>query len=240
MTYRVASTSSDSFIHFCPSYAEIYTYFSRIWASLAVLSQVWRFLQLGINPICTLVSSKSLFLVIHIIFCHFSSFLGSCVTKPLFFFRLLPVYLMFKDLVSVILFHFLCCCMCVNMSTIWILHASSHFLLPMPSDRPIAEFKGLSVSRCISSKANIPFVSCYDKVVYDRWLWNLIRSYSDHGVLDKYLSWVMLPCSFHLVFMIECLDYWFLSYDWVSFACTSALVNGGLAESEYLCDSFCV
>lgn len=61
--------------------------------------------------------------------------------------------------------------------------------------------RGMSVSRCVSSKINCPFASCYKDVDYEKDLAMLLWQFDGHSLPEIVLSFVVLYCPFsHLYF----------------------------------------
>lgn len=83
-------------------------------------------------------------------------------------------------------------------------------MVPWSSDGCIADQYswGTSVSHCVSSELNIPFVRIHDEFEYKGALGDLIRSYFGRAVQEVSFSCVVICCLSHLLYLIGRLGYW--------------------------------
>lgn len=82
--------------------------------------------------------------------------------------------------------------------------------------------RGMSISRCICSEANVPFVRWYQEVEYERALLDLISLPSECDAPEVSLSSVMLRRLLLQFYNVDSIDYcrWYCAFEfrlWLSF-----------------------
>lgn len=66
----------------------------------------------------------------------------------------------------------------------------------------------MCVVRCVRPEAYMTFVCCYKEIEYERALWDFFQSYCGRDVPEVCLPLVLVRHLFHLVYLIDALDFW--------------------------------